>query len=150
VLRNPTPQDLTKYYRATVHAGTSDVAQDRLKQYNARMKQLAGVSDLEVAWIGCIHCADVESGTHWPDLIYIFYREHERSLKMLARAWRDVQRATDTQAEIRAFTIKFDAEPLPGTACPPPPPTCTNVPSCISTDRCDKYFPTPAGCQKCQ
>lgn len=150
--KNPVPTDLTKYYRAVVHAGDSDEGQERLKKYNSRLKILAGVSDLEVNWIGCIHCTDVENGTKWKELIYIFYREHQRSQLLLGGAYAEVYVDTMTQSWLDEFTIKVDSEPLDATACPASPPApsgCTNVPSCITTASCDRYFPSPTGCQKC-
>lgn len=149
---NPPPNDLNKYYRAVVHGGISAEGQERLKKYNSRLKAIAGVSDLEGDWIGCQHCTDVENGTPWPDLIYIFYVEHLRSRKMLARAWYNVHNGTISQPEINEFWIKFDSEPLDANACPASPPApsgCTNVPSCVSTNYCDRYFPAPTPCQKC-
>jgi hypothetical protein len=146
---NTTPIDLTKYYRVTVAAGTTPHGQLRLKQLIRRVRELAGFANLEDDWIGCQNCTNVEDNIPKPNVVFVIYREHERSRDLLMQAWGDVHSGTNGLPNINDFTILTDALPLSAPACPAPPPNCTNVPSCVSTDGCDKYL-YQSGCQKCQ
>jgi hypothetical protein len=138
--RWPTKMDT---YRAVL-SDTSGDGNDRLKAFDTNLKAIVGVSNLETRYIGCSKGCDQLNQLIQPtELWYIFFQEHPHHFRSFTGAWHRVQQQMPQQD----FSLRFDAVPPNPPACLPMP--CYSIPSCTSTDGCDKNKNVRDGCQPC-
>ena len=119
-------------YRGIVKGGPDGL--ERLKAFHTYLRDYLGVTNLELADVGCDKCAQLDSGP--AEDILVFYLPR-RALIVLAfsLSWQKVQE-TAGHAE---FTLQLDSVPPPGPACPSVP-QCKPRAACQPTDFCDKPY----------
>jgi hypothetical protein len=139
-LARPADDSLWKWGRATVVGGPSG-----LEMFDAALKQVLGVTNLEMNQIGCEGCeilADEDSESPPTQLVYLFPRQRHQIYSIFMEAWDATESANGNQS----ITIKFESLHT-RTVCPNPvPPGCRNLSYC-PYDQCGK---TPPGtCASC-
>jgi hypothetical protein len=132
---------LWEWGRATIVGGPSG-----LEMFDAALKHVMGVTDLEMNQIGCEGCEKLADEDKPPtQLVYIFPRQRHDIYSMFMEAWNATQSSSGNQA----MTIEFKGVHDERTVCPePPPPGCKNMSYC-PYDQCGKYPPVPGGCGLC-
>lgn len=118
-------------FQATVSGGPQDGLQ-RLKMFNDTLMAHLGVTDLALADIGCVECADLDSGPPEESLTY-FIPERTYVVLAFAMSWRDVQASKPHDL----FTLQFSSIGPPQPVCPAIT-GCKARAACPQTDYCDK------------